>query len=432
MELKNNIINFLENKKILVLGYGREGRSLHNFIVNNNINCEFAVADDKDIEISGDIKTYLGKDYFKDILDYDLIFKSPGYVIRDYPIDKINEKITSINDLFLKFCTNKVVGVAGTKGKSTTTSLIYHILKDNNYDVCLAGNIGVPILDIVDDMTNKTIVVYELGCHQLEYINKSPNIAILLNVYEEHLDHYNSIDDYVNCKKNIYKFQSSNDYLIYGDIFGYITKAEFENIKSNKIDIFASDINKNEIKTSLLGEHNKSNIVAAINATKLLGVSLDQALKSIQSFNGLEHRLEKVGTFNDITFYNDSIATAQEASIEAVKSIGNVNTIIIGGMDRGLNYSKLIEFLINSEVENVILLPNTNTRIKAMFDELKHDKKIIMVNNMKEAVDEAYNVTRKNNSCVLSPAAASYGFYLNFEKRGEDFKNLVINYANKK
>ena len=232
--MKKDIIEFLTNKKILILGYGREGRSIHNFIINNEVDCFVAVADDKELTLD-DTKFYLGKTYFDDLLEYDLIVKSPGYVIRDYPIDKIKDKITSLNDLFLMFCQNKVVGITGTKGKSTTTSLIYHILKDNNYDVCLAGNIGIPVLDIIDELTDDTIIVYELGCHQLEYIHNSPYIALLLNVYEEHLDHYNSINDYVNCKRNIYKFQTEDNYLIYGDIFGYIKEEELNDIKSKKM-----------------------------------------------------------------------------------------------------------------------------------------------------------------------------------------------------
>ena len=278
--------------------------------------------------------------------------------------------------MFLRFCPNKIVGITGTKGKSTTSSLIYHILKNNGYDVYLIGNIGVPSFNVIDKLKDETILVYELSCHQLEYVKKSPHIAILLNV-----------DD-------------------------------------NPLNI---DISK--IETSLLGEHNKKNIITAIMATNILGVKVEDALSAVKTFKGLEHRLEYVGRFKNIKFYNDSIATAQEAVINAVKSINDVDTIIIGGMDRGLDYTPLAEFLSTSSVQNIILLPATQERIKCLLEKYTQTKHIFCVKDMEEAVKMSYKVTKDNKTCLLSPAAASYGFYLNFEKRGEHFKKLVQEYG---
>ena len=168
----------------------------------------------------------------------------------------------------------------------------------------------------------------------------------------------------------------------------------------------------------------------AITATSIVGVKKEDALKSVESFQGLEHRLEFVGKYKDIKFYNDSIATAQEAVINAVKSLKDVDTIIVGGMDRGLDYHILVDFLSTSSVENILLLPDTNIRIKKIFEEYNSDKNIICVKDMDDAVKTAYKCTKKDKTCLLSPAAASYGFYLNFEKRGEHFKNLVKEYSN--
>lgn len=427
--MKEEIIKFLNNKKILILGYGREGKSAYNFIKENVPNYVVAVADKNNIEIEDDVKTYCGDNYLDAIKDHELVIKSPGIIIKNYVSEEDKKKITSLTDLFLRFCNNTIIGITGTKGKSTTSSLIYHILKDNNFDAYLIGNIGVPCFEVIDKIKKDTVLVYELSCHQLEFVKKSPNIGILLNLYEEHLDHYNGINDYINSKKNIYKYQSKDDYLIYGDVSNYMTKDEIDNIKSNTIDIYKYDnVSLDEIKTNLIGDHNKYNIITAIIATSLLGVSKEAALKSVMSFNGLEHRLEYVGTYNNIKFYNDSIATAGEAVISAVKALNDVNTIIIGGMDRGLNYTSLVKFLISSDVKNIILLPDTNRPIKALFDGNINNKNIIMVKDMKEAVDKGYEVTKKGTTCLLSPAAASYGFYLNFEKRGEHFKALVKNH----
>lgn len=432
--MKNKIIEFLNNKRILILGFGREGKSAYRFIKENNVKyISLGISDKNNIDIKDDnISLYCGEDYLNAIKEYDLVIKSPGIIIKDYISDEDKKKITSLTDMFLRFCDNKIIGVTGTKGKSTTSSLIYHILKTNNYDTLLVGNIGVPCFDALDEINKNTILVYELSCHQLEFVKASPDIAVLLNVYEEHLDHYISINEYVQCKKNIYKYLTEDNFLIYGDIFKYISKAEIENVKANKIDINDNpyDIDKNMIKTSLIGEHNKKNILIAITASLIVGVKKEDALKSVESFQGLEHRLEFVGKYKDIKFYNDSIATAQEAVINAVNSLKDVDTIIVGGMDRGLDYHILVDFLSTSSVENILLLPDTNIRIKKIFEEYNSDKNIICVKDMDDAVKTAYKCTKKDKTCLLSPAAASYGFYLNFEKRGEHFKSLVKEYSN--
>lgn len=429
--MKNKIIDFLTNKRILILGFGREGKSAYKFIKENNIKYKtLGIADKNQIDID-DVKTHTGDNYLDSVKDYDLVIKSPGIIIKDYISDKEKEKITSLTDMFLRFCSNKIIGITGTKGKSTTSSLIYHILKANGYDAYLIGNIGVPSFDVIDKLKKDTILVYELSCHQLEYVKKSPYIAILLNVYEEHLDHYTGIEAYVNCKKNIYKYLNEDDYLIYGDIFKYIKEEEIDNVKAHKLCIADNPLNidSSKIETSLLGEHNKKNIITAIMATNILGVKIDDALSAVKTFKGLEHRLEYVGKFKNIKFYNDSIATAQEAVMNAIKSIDDVDTIIIGGMDRGLDYTPLAKFLSTSSVENIILLPATQERIKKLLEEYTQIKHIFCVKDMEEAVKASYKVTKSNKTCLLSPAAASYGFYLNFEKRGEHFKKLVEEYG---
>lgn len=426
MNMNNNIANELNNKKILILGFGREGKTAYNFIKENVSNYEIAIGDLNDIDSIDNVKLITGVNYLDAIHDYDIVIKSPGVVIKNIN-DEDRKKITSLTSLFLKYCPCKIIGVTGTKGKSTTSSLIYHILKDQGFDTYLIGNIGVPSFDIINNIKEDTVLVYELSCHQLEYVESSPYISILLNLYEEHLDHYNSIDDYINAKKNIYKYQSTDDYLIYGDVYKYMNDEEFDNIKSNKINIYDYDkIKYEDIKTNLIGDHNKDNIITACIVCELLGVNISDSLKSVETFKGLEHRLEYVGKFNNIEFYNDSIATAQEAVISAVEALKNVNSIIIGGMDRGLDYSILVNYLNNCNVENIILLPATNIRIKELFGDT--NKKIFIVDNMEEAVKTAFAKTKKDCICLLSPAAASYGFYKNFEKRGEHFKELVKNF----
>ena len=423
------ISDYLNGQKILILGYGREGRSALDFIRRNLPDVEVAVADQNPIEID-DITTFSGEDYLSHVADYDLVIKSPGVVIKDYLDTEQQAKITCTTDLFIRFCDNPIIGITGTKGKSTTSSLVYHILTHCGREAVLVGNIGKPCFDFIDQLTPDTVVVMELSCHQLEFATVSPHIAILLNLYEEHLDHYLSADDYYHAKKNIFHFQQAGDLLLYGDIFQHCSQAEFDASPSIKLDIYKDiDIDPSSIETHLIGEHFRYDIMAAVRACEELGVDRQAAIASVKDFHGLPHRLEYVGTYQKIKFYNDSIATAQEAAISGIKGVGDVDTIILGGMDRGLDYHVLVDFIRHSQIHNVLLLPNTADSMKRIFDEAPYMQSIVYVPDMEAAVKLAYQVTAENHSCLLSPAAASYGFYKNFEERGNHFRELVAKYG---
>lgn len=425
--MKQDIIDFLKDKRILILGYGREGKSALEFIQKNLPDADYAIADQQELELDG-IKTICGENYLEAVQEYDIVIKSPGVVIKDYLDDEQKAKITSLTDLFLRFTKNTIIGITGTKGKSTTSSLIYHILHNCGKDAILVGNIGKACFDVIDDIKSETIIVFEMSSHQLEFIQASPHIAILLNIYQEHLDHYVDAEGYYNAKKNIFRHQGAEDVLIYGDIFQHASHEELDAYPMQKIDIY-HDINipREFIKTNLIGEHNYYDILAATAACEACGVAEDNILNAVATFHGLPHRLEYVGEFKGIKFYNDSIATAQEAVISAVKALGDVDTLILGGMDRGLDYHILVEFLRTSSVRNIILLPNTIESFERIFNEAPHSQLLIPVENMAQAVEKSYELTAEGHTCLLSPAAASYGFYKNFEERGKDFCNLVKN-----
>ena len=427
--MKEKILEYLRNKSILILGFGREGRSSLNFIHENLPEAKIAIVDQAQIDDEDVVKNTTiisGDNYLDACKDYDLILKAPGVIIKDYLDAETKAKITSQSDLFMRVFGRQVIGVTGTKGKSTTSSLIYHVLKIAGKDTQLIGNIGKPCFDVIDNIRPETAIVFELSAHQLEYIQASPHIAVLLNMYEEHFDHYTTPDDYYNAKKNIYKYQTPDDLLIYGDIFQHTGAEEIAAAKSMKIDITKTDIiPRDQIRTRLIGEHNQLNIQVAAAIAYAYKVNGDTFKEAIASFEPLPHRLEFVGTFRGIKFYNDSIATAQEAVINAIKALNDVDTIILGGMDRGLDYHPLVDYIRTTNIRNVVLLPATNERFQRTFDENEHHQKLIHVNDMREAVEKCYELTEAGKSCLLSPAAASYGFYKNFEARGEDFKNLV-------
>ncbi len=427
--MKDQILDFLRDKSILILGFGREGRSSLNYIRQNLPDAKVAIADQADIADEDVVKTTTiisGENYLDACKDYDLILKAPGVIIKDYLDEATKAKITSQTDLFMRVFHRQIIGVTGTKGKSTTSSLIYHVLKEAGKDTQLVGNIGKPCFDILGEITDDTAIVYELSAHQLEYIQASPHIAVLLNIYEEHFDHYATPDDYYNAKKNIYKYQTPDDLLIYGDIFQHATTEEIVAAQSMKIDITKTDIvPRDQIRTQLIGEHNQLNIQVAAAIAYAYKINGEDFKRAIASFQPLPHRLEYVGTFRNIKFYNDSIATAQEAVINAIKALGDVDTLILGGMDRGLDYHPLVNFIRTTNITNIVLLPATDERFQQTFDEGKYSQKLIHVKDMREAVEQGYAITAPGKSCLLSPAAASYGFYKNFEERGDDFKNLV-------
>lgn len=427
--MKNDIIQYLRNKSILILGYGKEGQAALKFVQDNLPDNAVAVADKNPLELDGTL-SFSGPDYLRHCKDFDIIIKSPGVEIKDFIDEEDKEKITSLSDLFLCFCQNPIIGITGTKGKSTTSSLIYHILTVCGKKAVLTGNIGQACFDVIDQLDYETIVVFELSCHQLEFVKASPHVAILLNLYEEHFDHYAKPEDYFRAKKNIYRFQTSEDVLIYGDIFEHASREEIAALDAETIEISSIPIKDDEIETTLIGSHNRNDIKAAIRACQGFGLTKQECLDAVKSFRGLPHRLEYVGRFDDIEFYNDSIATAQEATMNAIQALGKVNTIILGGMDRGIDYSHLVDFLRDSNVRNVILLPNTTKRFMDLFNASSYKQRLFAAKDMQEAVNIAYKETEKDKICLLSPAAASYGFYANFKERGEDYIKKIKEHVN--
>ena len=443
----NDLIRYFENKKILILGFGREGQSTYKLIRKYLKNQTLYIADKKEIckddyEIlknDNNVVFIFGERYLENLNQYDIIMKSPGISFVGIDTREYFSKIKSQLELLLEFFNIYTIGITGTKGKSTTSSLINKILKDQNIESMLLGNIGVPVFDYIDTIQEDMILVLEMSSHQLEYMELSPNIAILLNIYPEHLDHYESFEKYAEAKCNIYKYQKNNDYFIYNfdnEILkklvdktnGITYKVSFNNelesdvyVKGDKIYVgnkVVYDINE---KRNLLGDYNLNNIMFALVVSEILKLDLNKTIASIGDFKPLAHRLEFVGKYNDILYYDNSIGTIPMATIEAVKALKNVDTLIIGGMDRGLDYKEFIKYLNDSDVNNIICMPKTGHDIAK---ELKKEKQYI-VKNLEEAVEVAKKVTQKGKICLLSPAAASYGFFKNFEEKGDLYKELV-------
>ena len=447
----------LADKRIVLLGFGREGQSSYKLIRKIFPQMSFHIADlDESVRINPlvakdpNVVFKLGSIYLQQLDQFDLIIKTPGISFKDidYAIDR--EKITSQTDLFLQVFSHQVIGVTGTKGKSTTSSLLYFILRKAGKDALLLGNIGRPAFNWIEDIHPETLIVFEMSSHQLEYISMAPHISILLNLFQEHLDAYHSFSDYQLAKMNITKFQNGYDYFIYNAddtlVSGLIREFRLErnyqpfSFENELADgcfikdgiIFYSDdcvsqpvydLNK---KRKLKGDHNVRNIMAVINVCKILGIEDEIIQEGVAGFTGLEHRMEYVGQFHGIHFYNDSIATIPEATIEAVKALETVDTLILGGFDRGIDYSGLAGFLSWSLVRNLIFTGEAGKRIMDLVEPLKkQDQKLFLINKFDDFLGLAFKHTQPGSICLLSPAAASYDEFQNFEMRGNRFKELV-------
>lgn len=437
----NKILEHLKNKKIAIVGFGREGKSTYKFIRKylNNQELEILDGNEKLLELNEELKNdknlkiITGKNYLDNLEKYDLIIKSPGVKFKDLDISKFEDKITSQLGLTLDFYKQNVIGITGTKGKSTTTSLIFKVLKDQGYDAYLLGNIGIPIFDYIEKFNENSKLVIEMAALQLEYVKTSPHIGIILNLFEEHLDFFKSKEHYFLAKLNMFKYQDNSDYGLYTSSNETLDKyVQNGNYITNLIDINKEfkiennyviydnkriyDLNSERL---LLGKHNLTNIMFVLRLSELLKLDLQKTINTINQFKPLEHRMEYVATINGVKYYNDAIATIPEATINCVEALKDVDTIIFGGMDRGIDYNDLIDFFNKSKIKNFICMPDTGYKIGK---EIK-SKNVYMVETLEDAVKKAKEVTK--NICVMSPAASSYNAFKNFEEKGRIYKELV-------
>lgn len=449
--MKSFLTQLIDNKNIAIVGFGREGQSTYLLIrkyfphkaitiIDNNENVEHndLVKNDENINFM------TGKNCMQQIDNYDVAIKTPGISVKQFPKNMKRVFITSQTDIFLSKYASQTIGITGTKGKSTTSSLIYHIFKTASTPALLVGNIGIPPFDCVDNITPETKIVMELSSHQLQFVKHSPHIAILLNLFEEHLDHYYSFLEYQQSKFNISRFQHTADFFIYNIDNEFIIEllANEISLSSNALSFsmnntFNSDIQLKDnniiYKGNILyhisamqhlkGAHNTYNIMAAATACYLSGIGAEKIREGIKTFKGLEHRIELVGTYNGIVWYNDSISTIPQATIEAVKTLKDVNTLILGGFDRGIDYSPLYAFLPQSGIKNIIWVGKAGKRMSNEFDNSAFNN--YHLDSYVDIVKLCSEITEKNKICLLSPAAASYDNFKNFEERGNVFKENI-------
>lgn len=407
------ILNRLRGKRILILGFGREGKSSLAFLKKYLPEAQVAVADKNPME---GVK-HSGEDYLQAVYEYDIVIKTPGISLKDF--DAKGVEITSQTDLFLSQFHNQTIGISGTKGKSTTTSLIYHLLKSSGHDAILTGNIGIPCFDIMEQIRADSIVVYELSAHQLEYVHNSPRVGVLLNVFEEHLDHFGTFDRYKHAKFNLLRYMCADDYAVVHESLLMVTLE----LGVNNVTFSRMDFDIDEETLPILGPHNLLNAKAALCACAAFGVDVKEVIPHLYTFKPLEHRLEPVGTFGGVTFVNDSISTIPQAAIAACQTLGKVDFLLLGGFDRDIDYQPLVDFMMDHPVPHLLFTGKAGERMLAMMEKVQTNK--ARYATMEEAFEYLKSHSKPGDVCLLSPAASSYDQYKNFEERGRKFKQLA-------
>lgn len=442
-----------KNKKILILGMARSGFEAAKVLIKRN---NIVVLNDKSTTVEEDKKreleslgvTLLLGSHPEDLLDdsFDFLIKNPGVPINHPYVLKARElNIEVINEVEMAYrLLDKplnLIGITGTNGKTTTTTLIYEFIKEAKRAVHLTGNIGYPLCSFLDKIKKEDIVVMETSCQQLENLKEfNPKVAIITNLSEAHIDFFGDYDSYKKVKLKIFQNHTEKDIAVlnYEDkVLLDLCKGIKSNIKyfssKNKVNgAYIKDdaiyylenriISLNDIK--LIGVHNYENILAAIVAVKEFGIENEHIVRVLKDFGGVEHRIEFVRELNNVKFYNDSKATNIKATQIALGAFSSPVIILLGGMDRGQDFEELSPFMKN--VKHIVAYGESKNRIIEFAN--KHKIKNEVCDTLDESVRKALELSSKGDTILLSPAAASWDQYKSFEERGEEFKRVVNNF----
>ncbi len=427
-------IQDLAGKNVCILGYGKEGRAMVDALEKYAAGCRITIADRDEVVRS---KTYVvrsGEKYLNHLNDFDLIIKSPG--IPPHLLTPYSLLLTTPTQIFLDTIADTgavVIGVTGSKGKSTTATLIHAILKNAHKDIHLVGNIGIPAISHLKDAKMNTIFVQEMSSYQLMDLTVSPHIAVVTSFFPEHMDYHGSLEAYLEAKKHIARFQKENDAIFFNAAFPEAKEIADES-KGKKIPFSLKDSPVTSDEVLLKGEHNLGNIAGAWSVAMHLGIPKEVALETIRKFEGLPHRLESIAIRDGIEWVNDSIATTPETAVAALNALGDrVRIIILGGQDRGYDFAPLAQKIADSpSLRMVILLPDSGTVIGKAIEHAGASVILSEATTLEKAIDTAREAALDPKPepgvtpiVLLSPAAPSYGHFKNFEDRGEQFRSLV-------
>ena len=450
---------YIRGRRVAVIGLGVSNIPLLDYLYSKG--ATVTVFDSRNIDdipkdIIDKITKYsmafsLGENYLKRLEGFDIIFRSPSCLPTKPEIEAEVERgaiLTTEVEMLMRMCPGLIIGVTGSDGKTTTTTLIYEILKQEGYNCFLGGNIGIPLFTKIEEMTPDDIVVLELSSFQLMGMQVSPHISVITNITPNHLNVHSSYEEYIEAKKNIFKHQNENGIVVLNydnEITRQCAKEAIGKIRwfsgTQKLDdgfIVDGDVIKecedkirkhilNTKNVQLRGKHNYENICTALAATKDL-VSMDNAVKTVSSFKGVEHRLELVREINGVKWFNDSVSSTPTRTIAGLNSYDEEIVLIAGGYDKNLDYTPIAKPILD-KVKVLILLGATSGKIfdSVKAEEEKQNKKIeiYMCENLKETVELANKVAKEGQVVLFSPASASFDLFKNFADRGEKFKALV-------
>jgi UDP-N-acetylmuramoylalanine--D-glutamate ligase len=433
-----DLLDTLTPLRVAILGFGREGRSTYAFLRKHFPQKPLLIADKAQLSLEDENVTLLCGDNYLDVLRRcDLCVKTPGISLRGVEIPA-SVRVSCQTDLFLRYAPCVSIGVTGSKGKTTTATLIFEMLRAAQIPALLLGNMGVPTLDYLENVEN-SIAVIEMSSHQLEFTTVSPHIAVWTNLYEEHLDHYNNgFAGYAAAKAHICGAQTAEDYVIYCPNQSPLVDEIVAATQSNAIPVRLNDQAENPFlqrlamvrSDRLRGNHNLQNIFFAERAARLCGADDESIARTAAWYAGTPHRLESLGTFDGIEWVDDCIATIPEAVLRGIEALETVDTLIFGGLDRGIDYGSFAEQLAKTSVRHFICMPETGHVIAKRLADYCDGQSIVSVQSLEEAVSAARALTQRGSICLLSPAAASYNRYKNFEEKGAHFISLVTAIGN--
>ncbi|KKU11795.1 MAG: UDP-N-acetylmuramoylalanine-D-glutamate ligase [Parcubacteria group bacterium GW2011_GWB1_45_7] len=397
--------------KIAILGFGIEGKGTLRFVRNKYPKAEITILDQKK-----------DRNYLKNLDGFDIIFRTPGIPFNTKEIQRAARRgvnVTSATDVFLTGARGTVIGVTGTKGKSTATTLIYEILKRAGRDVYIAGNIGKSTLDLLPKLRKNSIAVLELSSFQLQGVKKSPDVAVILDIFPDHMDHHKSFAEYVNAKSGIVRFQDSNDFVFYVPT-NKISTALAKMSAGQKTSVSLGDFPMN---LKILGQHNKQNAAVAAAVASRFGVSPLISLEVINKFTGLPYRLRLTRNLGGVSFYNDSASTNPQTTVAALRSFpGKSKILIAGGKDKNLNF-KILRTAVNEEdVKAIVLFGECKSKMRKA---LGSTTLIHSSSNLENAVKTAFRKARPSDIVIFSPGAASFDMFENYRERGDEFDRIV-------
>ena len=463
MEFENKKLEefnkFLNNRKVAVIGLGVSNLPLLDYLHDKK--AKVTVFDQRTIdeipkETMDKITEYsfefsLGQFYLDKLKGFELIFRSPSCLPTVPELVEAEQNgaiVTTEVELVLKMTPSKVIGITGSDGKTTTTTLIHEILKHAGYNCFLGGNIGTPLFTQIEKMRPEDIVVLELSSFQLMGMEISPDISVITNISPNHLNIHKDYEEYIEAKKNIFKHQNKDGILIInhdneitnplnreanGKVIYFSSKTKLEDgfivdgdiIKESEAGIRKHILNVKDIK--LRGVHNFENICTALAATKTL-VDTDIASEAIKEFQGVEHRLELIREIDGVKWYNDSVSSSPTRTIAGLNSYNEEIVLIAGGYDKNLDYTPIAKPIVE-KVKTLILLGQTSGKIyeavKAELEKQNKNLNIYMCDSLEETVKKAQKYAKRGQIVLFSPASASFDMFKNFADRGEKFKNLV-------